>query len=198
MITSEPLPKLIVRLQRVSSPEAENSADRPKVVDDDSVGQLQLPGRIIRPASCLSRCDGVDQIDGIEEAPRVAPIDAGTPNAIARCDLAPAGRTRVILPNITTPMGGSSIGITSPRSKRGDPEAAAFRRDEGVCCSPAGRNVNACAVLDDAGSGCPSRSLPRATAGVAAFARPAHRDRRASSLLRSNSNNGERAGRCAP
>src|ERR1700733_12908252 len=70
----------------------------------------------------------------------------------------------------------------SPRSERRDPEATAFRGDGGVCRSPAGRDVNARAVLDDAGSGRTPRSPSGAAAGVGEFARSAHRDRCAPSL----------------
>ena len=167
-------------------------------VEDDEVLAIEIVGQASLASGAALGLKPVDQINDIEE-PAAAPSRMqARAMAMARCDLPVPVEPGAYCP-ISQRRWADLLSVSpSPRSDRGDPEAAAFRRDGGVCCSPAGRDVNACAVLDDAGSGRTARCLSRAAAGAAEFARSAHRDRCAPSLSPIRLEQRERAGRCAP
>jgi hypothetical protein len=73
----------------------------------------QTTGELAASPLILFLLQGVDQIDGREEANALLVVFDGLhAERGGEMGLACAWRTRGILPNITTPMGGSFIGIT--------------------------------------------------------------------------------------
>ncbi len=83
-----------------------------KFVEDDEVLAAEIIGQTALPSGSAFGLELVDQIDDIEEPPTGTIADAGACDRDGESSLACPGRTRGILPNITTPMGGSFIGIT--------------------------------------------------------------------------------------
>ena len=81
-------------------------------VEDDKVLPIQIIGQPPLASGPAFGLQLVDQIDDIEEPTARTITDAGPSNGDGKVALPGTGRTRGILPNITTPMGGSFIGIT--------------------------------------------------------------------------------------
>jgi hypothetical protein len=81
-------------------------------VEDDEVLAAKVVGKVpLAPRACFG-LQLVDQIDDIEESASGTATNARAGNCDGEMTFARAGRTRGILPNITTPMGGSFTGIT--------------------------------------------------------------------------------------
>jgi len=81
-------------------------------VEDDEVFAAKIVGQAPGASGAAFGLESVDQIDDIEEPASGTAADAGTGYCNVEMTFPGTGRTRGILPNITTPMGGSFIGIT--------------------------------------------------------------------------------------
>jgi hypothetical protein len=83
-----------------------------QLVDGNEIVASQFLGETAGPASCFLLLELIDEIDQVEEAPVRTRTNDRRGDADAQMRFAGAGRTRGILPNITTPTGGLFIGIT--------------------------------------------------------------------------------------
>jgi len=84
----------------------------PELIEHNEVFPAKILGQTALPPGAAFRLQLVDQIDDIEEPAAGTIADASARDRNGKMRLPCASRTRGILPNITTPMGGSFIGIT--------------------------------------------------------------------------------------
>jgi hypothetical protein len=107
-----------------------------QLIEDDEVEAREIVGNAPLPSGAGLGLELIDEIDGREEAPTRPARMQLRAMAIARWVLPVPDEPEAYCP-ISRRRWADLLSVSpSPRSERGDPEAAAFCRNGGVCYSP--------------------------------------------------------------